>query len=151
MFYLIKLLLISVSISTGKSLPITPIANTNHLSPAAVLAINCYQCNSSSSTDCNELFNAEDTNLKAQSCDHVYEARYCVKTTGIYGGLMGTQRFCSSRDVGNYCGYIKRNGDKREQRSCVYTCSRDACNRSNLVQAGPCIYLLLIFILKLIV
>lgn len=99
-----------------------------------VISINCYQCNSSSSTDCNELFNDEDTNLKAQSCDNVYEARYCIKTTGIYGGLMGTQRFCSSRDFGNYCEYIKRNGDKREQRSCVFTCSRDGCNNSNLIQ-----------------
>lgn len=128
--------------------------NANHFSVTIslkVLSINCYQCNSSSSTDCNELFNAEDTNLKAQSCDNVYEARYCVKTTGIYGGLMGTQRFCSSRDFGNYCEYIKRNGDKREQRSCVYTCSRDACNRSNPLQINYSLYLLVLLIVKLIV
>lgn len=95
------------------------------------MTINCYQCNSSSSADCNELFNAEDKNLKAQTCDNVYEARYCIKTTGVYAGLIGTQRFCASKNFGNYCEYIKRNGDQREQRSCVYTCSSDGCNSSN--------------------
>ena len=115
-----------------------------------VLAINCFQCNSSSSTDCNELFNDEDTSLKAQSCDNVYESRYCIKTTGIYGGLMGTQRFCSSRDLGNYCEYIKRNGDQREQRSCVFTCGRDNCNSASSIQFNF-INLILILILNLFI
>ena len=27
-----------------------------------------------------------DSILKPQSCDHVFEARYCVKTTGLFEG-----------------------------------------------------------------
>ena len=45
--------------------------------------------------------------------------------TGIYLGKMGTKRFCSSRHWGNYCEYIKRPGDAREYRSCVFTCGSD--------------------------
>ena len=31
--------------------------------------------------------------------------------TGIFEGKLGTKRFCSSRDWGYYCEYIKRPGD----------------------------------------
>ena len=44
-------------------------------------------------------------------CSHVFEAQYCVKMTGIFEGKLGTKRFCSSRDWGYYCEYIKRPGD----------------------------------------
>ena len=45
------------------------------------------------------------------NCSHVFEAQYCVKMTGIFEGKLGTKRFCSSRDWGYYCEYIKRPGD----------------------------------------
>ena len=48
-------------------------------------------------------------------CSHVFEAQYCVKMTGIFEGKLGTKRFCSSRDWGNYCEYIKRPGDIQVQ------------------------------------
>nr|CAD7461617.1 unnamed protein product [Timema tahoe] len=41
---------------------------------------------------------------------------------------LGTKRFCSSLDLGNYCNYIKQPGDELEYRSCVFTCSTDGCN-----------------------
>ena len=31
--------------------------------------------------------------------------------TGIFDGKLGTKRFCSSKDWGNYCEYIDRPGD----------------------------------------
>ena len=39
------------------------------------------------------------------------QAQYCIKMTGIFEGKLGTKRFCSSRDWGHYCEYIKRPGD----------------------------------------
>ncbi|XP_076327416.1 UPAR/Ly6 domain-containing protein bou-like [Tachypleus tridentatus] len=49
----------------------------------------------------------------------------------MHGGEIGTKRYCSSRDLGNFCEYIRRLGDDREYRSCVYTCSADNCNTAN--------------------
>jgi hypothetical protein len=54
--------------------------------------------------------------------------------TGIFDGKLGTKRFCSSRNWGDYCEYIKRPGDIQEYRSCVFTCSTFGCNGSNSVQ-----------------
>lgn len=48
----------------------------------------------------------------------------------ITGGL-GTKRYCSSHDLGDYCNYVKQPGDKLEYRTCVYTCNSDGCNGSN--------------------
>lgn len=90
-------------------------------------AIECYRCNSTTHRECLEKFIHPST-LKPDSCSDVFEARYCIKTTGYYQGVIGDQRFCSSRDLGNYCEYIQRAEDEREYRTCVYTCSTDACN-----------------------
>ena len=46
-------------------------------------------------------------------------------------GQIGTTRFCSSRDLGDKCDYIKRKGDDRYHRSCVFTCSSYACNKGS--------------------
>jgi len=35
--------------------------------------------------------------------------------SGIFDGKLGTKRFCSSRDWGNYCEYIERPGDYQVQ------------------------------------
>ena len=42
---------------------------------------------------------------------HVHNAGHCVKMTGIFDGKLGTKRFCSTRDWGNYCEYVDRPGD----------------------------------------
>nr|CAD7431593.1 unnamed protein product [Timema monikensis] len=90
----------------------------------SVGSIDCYQCSAASDLGCSdELIQGGST-----SCDHVFEARYCIKTTGFYAGGLGTKRFCSSLDLGNYCNYIKQPGDELEYRSCVFTCSTDGCN-----------------------
>lgn len=50
---------------------------------------------------------------------------FFVSTGGI-----GAKRFCSSKDLGNYCNYVMNKGDRMEYRSCIYTCSTDGCNHS---------------------
>ena len=48
---------------------------------------------------------------------YLLQAYYCIKMTGIFEGKLGTKRFCSSRNWGNYCEYISRPGDIQEYRS----------------------------------
>ncbi|XP_076349537.1 UPAR/Ly6 domain-containing protein bou-like isoform X2 [Tachypleus tridentatus] len=93
-----------------------------------VFAIRCYRCESNTDMHCSEDFHSKYSQLEPQSCDDIFESQFCVKTTGMYEGEIGTKRFCSSRHHGNYCEYIRRPGDDREYRSCVYTCSGDGCN-----------------------
>uniref|UniRef100_A0A1B6G421 Uncharacterized protein n=1 Tax=Cuerna arida TaxID=1464854 RepID=A0A1B6G421_9HEMI len=94
--------------------------------------INCYQCTSATNIDCsNQLIqDTEGSSLEPSSCNFLFEARYCIKATGLHSGGLGTKRFCSSLDLGNYCNYIKQPGDVMEYRSCVYTCDSDGCNAS---------------------
>ena len=94
------------------------------------LGINCYSCDSSSDFSCTEFWDPSlDVNEQYYTdCSHVNDAKYCVKMTGIFDGKLGTKRFCSSRDRGDYCEYIQRPGDPREYRSCVFTCSTHGCN-----------------------
>ncbi|TGZ68696.1 hypothetical protein CRM22_004134 [Opisthorchis felineus] len=49
----------------------------------ATQALWCYQCNSSHHANCLESLKG-DASLAPEPCD-TYAARYCVKTTGIYG------------------------------------------------------------------
>ena len=93
-------------------------------------AIQCYDCDSSRNFTCTEFWDPSlvVTEKYLTNCEHVFEANYCVKMTGIFDGKLGTKRFCSSRNWGNYCEYIKRPGDIQEYRSCVFTCSTHGCN-----------------------
>ena len=97
-------------------------------------SISCYSCESSTDFSCSEFW---DPSLVVNQqylsdCRNVYDAKYCVKMTGIYDGKLGTKRFCSSRDWGNYCEYIQRPGDPREYRSCILTCSNNECNAAHI-------------------
>uniref|UniRef100_A0A1B6FM29 Protein sleepless n=1 Tax=Cuerna arida TaxID=1464854 RepID=A0A1B6FM29_9HEMI len=97
-----------------------------------VSSISCYQCISTDHADpfqCGE-YMSDDIDIEPTSCDNVYGAAYCIKHTGRFEGGLGTKRFCSSLDLGNYCNYIKQPGDVMEYRSCVYTCDSDGCNAS---------------------
>uniref|UniRef100_A0A1B6LXC6 Uncharacterized protein n=1 Tax=Graphocephala atropunctata TaxID=36148 RepID=A0A1B6LXC6_9HEMI len=99
---------------------------------SSVSSISCYQCNSTDHKDpfqCGE-YMTDDIDIEPKSCDSVYGAAFCIKHTGRFEGGLGTKRFCSSLDLGNYCNYIKQPGDVMEYRSCVYTCDSDGCNAS---------------------
>ncbi|XP_066260030.1 UPAR/Ly6 domain-containing protein bou [Euwallacea similis] len=91
-------------------------------------SINCYQCASSENMECADAM-VHMGGIEAHSCDHVFEAQYCIKSTSLDGGI-GTKRYCSSLDLGNYCNYVKQPGDTLQYRSCVYTCNGDGCNPS---------------------
>jgi len=90
---------------------------------------NCYVCNSNDHPDCTEQFDHAWTDgiLAPEECT-VDAANYCIKTTGVYGGVVGTTRFCSSRDMGNQCQYINYPDHDRVYRGCIYTCSGSQCN-----------------------
>jgi len=99
--------------------------------------ISCFNCSSVNDNYCPaEMTHHDEGIVPYVSCAGIYEAQYCVKTTGVNGGSLGTTRYCSSRDVGNYCEYIQRPGDYLEYRSCVYTCSSDGCNEGYTLWAS---------------
>jgi len=94
------------------------------------LAIDCYQCSGTdnkSPFQCNEFLDS-DIDIRPEACDNVYGAKYCVKHTGRFEGGIGTKRFCSSLDLGNYCNYVRQPGDILNYRTCIHTCSSDGCN-----------------------
>ncbi|XP_031845436.1 glycosylphosphatidylinositol anchored membrane protein boudin isoform X2 [Nomia melanderi] len=90
-------------------------------------SLDCYQCTSEGELVCGDDKLVSST-LKPSNCSHVYNARYCIKSVGEYGGGIGTKRFCSSADMGNYCDYVNRQGDKLTYRTCIFTCTGDGCN-----------------------
>ncbi|XP_076048918.1 glycosylphosphatidylinositol anchored membrane protein boudin isoform X2 [Oratosquilla oratoria] len=102
-----------------------------------VLGLECYQCDSSKGEVCPEEVHAQlhedpiESEMKPESCDGVFEAKYCVKTTGMFEGELGTKRFCSARDWGNYCEWIQRPADEREYRACIFTCTGNNCNTAH--------------------
>lgn len=59
-------------------------------------------------------------------------------------GQLGTKRFCSARDWGNYCEWVRRPGDEREYRACVFTCWGDGCNSAPTQAHSPVIQLLVL-------
>ncbi|XP_055376998.1 U-scoloptoxin(05)-Sm1a isoform X2 [Condylostylus longicornis] len=100
----------------------------------SVNSIYCYQCSSAETMSCSDLIiNMPDSPLKPEPCDHVIEAQYCIKSTALNGGI-GAKRYCSSKDLGNYCDYVKQRGDTMEYRSCIFTCSTDGCNNTISIQ-----------------
>ncbi|KAJ8318248.1 hypothetical protein KUTeg_003339 [Tegillarca granosa] len=93
------------------------------------LSLNCVQCNSTLDHNCQEKFEQDNPNnpIKSTKCT-IWNARYCIKVTGLYGGIVGTHRFCTSRDLGNQCQDISYPNHDRMYRACVYTCESDDCN-----------------------
>merc|ERR1711997_1034025 len=102
-----------------------------------VEAINCYECDSFDDFTCTEIWDPElDVNLSfLNNCSHVSGAKYCIKMTGIYQGKLGAKRLCSSKDWGNYCEYVKRPGDIQEYESCIFSCSSEECNSSDIIRS----------------
>lgn len=108
----------------------------------------CYQCDSSKDEYCPESWDRDD--IEPKSCDHVQNAAFCVKTTGIYGAIVGTRRFCSSRHLDNSCNEINLAQDPRTYYSCLYTCMTDGCNKSNKLITFNSYMKILSFILTLL-
>lgn len=122
-------------------------------------AINCYVCDSYNDLYCSEKWDLSSLgeDIQPDSCEGTFEAQYCIKSTGMYEGEIGTKRFCSSKHLGNYCDYNSRTGDvndrgnKREYRACIYTCSGDGCNpASNTAAASATLVVLAVLYVLLI-
>lgn len=111
-----------------KSVQVTYVALSLLFLVKNVAGIQCFQCDSTSERTCAETLPQHHV-LYADSCGNIQEASYCVKMTGVFeGGELGTKRFCSARDWGNFCEWVRRPGDEREYRACVFTCSGNSCN-----------------------
>ncbi|KAF8566385.1 hypothetical protein P879_06365 [Paragonimus westermani] len=89
----------------------------------------CYVCNSSINHDCLDIIDLTTTSIRPTLCN-VAGSKYCIKTTGTYGGFVGTNRFCSSYNLGSQCSFISFPDHDRIYRACVFTCSGDLCNRA---------------------
>lgn len=89
-------------------------------------ALRCFQCDSSKDEYCPETW--DRTDIEPESCDHIDYPAFCVKTTGIFGAIVGTRRFCSSRNMDNACLEVNIPQDPRIYYSCIYTCNSDGCN-----------------------
>ncbi|XP_071865389.1 glycosylphosphatidylinositol anchored membrane protein boudin [Bombus fervidus] len=90
-------------------------------------SLDCYQCTSEEELSCGDS-NLVISTLQSTNCSHVYNAQYCIISVGRFGGGIGTKRFCSALDLGNYCDYVKQQGDKLSYRTCIFTCTGDGCN-----------------------
>ena len=88
----------------------------------------CYQCDSSKDEYCPESW--DRTDIEPKRCDQLDYPAFCAKTTGIYGAIVGTRRFCSSRNMDNSCNEVNFAQDPRIYYSCIYTCTTDGCNSS---------------------
>ncbi|KAJ6633174.1 hypothetical protein Bhyg_16018, partial [Pseudolycoriella hygida] len=104
-----------------------------HIGRFEVTSLKCYQCSADKTIDCSDLMiNMPDAQIQPEECDSVHGAMYCIKSTALNGGI-GAKRFCSSKDLGNYCNYVQNKGDRMEYRSCIFTCSTDGCNGSTQI------------------
>ena len=105
---------------------------------STVMAINCYVCDASDTNSpfqCGEWFERfDEPDLEPQDCSNVHDAKFCIKHVGRFEGGIGAKRFCSSKDLGNYCDYVRNKGDRMDYRSCIYTCSSDGCNAASSLQ-----------------
>ncbi|XP_058801331.1 U-scoloptoxin(05)-Sm1a isoform X2 [Phymastichus coffea] len=111
------------------------------LASRTAYGLECFRCVSTNSTRpflCNE-FLSHSEDLEPESCDDVYNAQYCIKHVGRFEGGVGTKRFCSSVDLGNYCDYVQQPGDKLSYRTCVYTCNSDGCNPASSLTPSRCL------------
>nr|AHD24742.1 boudin [Schmidtea mediterranea] len=96
-------------------------------------ALTCFQCNSTKDSDCLENFQYYGTNSLIPISCPVDRSRFCIKTTGVFGSVVGVTRFCSSMDMGNQCQYLPFFDHDRTYRGCVYTCLGDNCNSANRI------------------
>lgn len=116
-----------------------------------VHSIQCYQCTSTNNThpfQCNEIFTS-DVDIEPESCDGIFGARFCVKHVGRFEGGVGTKRFCSTSNLGNYCNYVRQQGDKLMYRTCVFTCDSDGCNSVPALTSMPVVCVLSFLLLIL--
>lgn len=117
------------------------------------VALHCYQCHSAVDTDCMEEFDHAHKDLltvKSSECK-VDAPNYCIKTTGVWGGVVGTTRFCSTHDMGNQCQFIHYPDHNRVYRACIYTCKGSHCNHAHTVTGYTILVALLVAMVTIVI
>ena len=103
----------------------------------------CYHCDSTLNSNCQEIW--DDTlatnELYYTECN-VHDAKFCAKVTGMWGGRVGTYRFCTSQDLGDQCSDIDFPDHDRFYSACTYVCMGDGCNSAVGISSLP-VYVLL--------
>ncbi|XP_041362628.1 U-scoloptoxin(05)-Sm1a-like [Gigantopelta aegis] len=100
-------------------------------------SLSCFICNSTLDPNCQENFNPNSVMAKEKYKEcFMWDAQYCIKITGLWGGIVGAHRFCSSKDLGDQCQDIWFPDHDRMYRACVYTCSGDGCNGASLLSVS---------------
>ena len=112
------------------------------------VALSCYECDSHHDITCK--WNSIVQSHFSVGCRNVPHAKYCLKMISVYGKEIGTKRFCSSKDYGNYCEYTKIPGADYEYRTCVYTCSNNQCNTASEAKRTSHFILLIISFIQYI-
>ncbi|CAH2239945.1 U-scoloptoxin(05)-Sm1a isoform X1 [Pararge aegeria] len=113
-----------------------------------VLSVSCYQCSGTDSNEpfeCNEFLDS-NSQISHTDCEGIHDAQFCIKHVGRFEGGIGTKRFCSSLDLGNYCNYVQQPGDKLEYRTCIYTCGTDGCNGTVALRISAVNLILALFV-----
>ncbi|XP_005104417.1 U-scoloptoxin(05)-Sm1a [Aplysia californica] len=101
-------------------------------------ALYCYQCDSTLDSNCQEKWDESlSVNEDKYTLCQLWDAKYCAKVTGMWGGVVGTHRFCSSKDLGDQCQDIWFPDHDRMYRACVYSCSSDGCNAGFRLSSVP--------------
>jgi len=55
-----------------------------------------------------------------------------LRVITVCPGIVGTTRFCSSRDMFNSCQYVTYPNHNRIYRACIFTCDDDHCNSATV-------------------
>ncbi|CAL1546659.1 unnamed protein product [Lymnaea stagnalis] len=119
------------------------------------LALSCYQCDSTLDSNCQEMWDSSLSynQQKYRTCN-MWNAQFCIKVTGMWGGVVGTHRFCSSRDLGDQCQDIWFPDHDRMYRACIYTCTGDGCNSAVKWSTTPalivCLFSAVIAVLRIL-
>ena len=72
-------------------------------------------------------------------------SKYTFQIQIYFQGKLGAKRLCSSKDWGTYCEYVKRPGDIQEYESCIFSCSSEECNSSDIIGSNISLALTILF------
>ena len=76
---------------------------------------------------------------------HILLVNTISKIKIYFQGKLGAKRLCSSKDWGNYCEYVKRPGDIQEYESCIFSCSSEECNSSDIIRPNISLAVTILF------
>ncbi|KAJ3641134.1 hypothetical protein Zmor_027652 [Zophobas morio] len=101
------------------------------------VALNCYQCSGSDPTkpfQCNEWLSS-DIDIQPQTCDNVYDAKYCIKHTGRFeASSISCYQCAAHQTIDCSDGMIHLGGI--EPQSCDHVFEAEYCVKSTSLDGG---------------